>query len=347
MILFIYLTLISIFHASTRQLTDQYSNPIRSKLRLNKHNKFIIITLADLHYGEEPSLSWGPEQDFNSTRAINRFLDLQDPELVVFTGDQLTGEFMFKNYTKYVKQFTKPLRERGIKWSSVYGNHDIGPNVQRERILEEEQRYFGSYTKKSDKELEGVGNYLLKVYDKKSRKKNKKDKLKMLMYFLDSRGGYEKEGEPGIPMEIGKNALKWLETSLKFYKLKDNSLPILLFFHVPTIQFHYAKEKYPMNCSLDALNEDGVTPQDNDTGLFNIIKNYNVKGLFVGHDHGINWCCKYENINLCFCPHSGYGGYGTWERGIRIIELDYSKNGPLISTYNQFESGKKSKVYYL
>lgn len=46
------------------------------------------------HYGEESGTSWGPEQDLNSTRVLQTLLELENPDLVVFTGDQITAEFM-------------------------------------------------------------------------------------------------------------------------------------------------------------------------------------------------------------------------------------------------------------
>lgn len=29
---------------------------------------------------------------------------------------------------------------------------------------------------------------------------------------------------------------------------------------------------------------------------------------------------------ICFCKHSGYGGYGTWNRGARVVQLSFSSN---------------------
>ncbi|KAJ3272832.1 purple acid phosphatase, partial [Blyttiomyces sp. JEL0837] len=51
---------------------------------------------------------------------------------------------------------------------------------------------------------------------------------------------------------------------------------------------------------------------------------------FTGHDHGTGWCCPglkgshLEGIQFCFGKHSGYGGYGDWERGARVIELKFN-----------------------
>ena len=43
--------------------------------------------------------------------------------------------------------------------------------------------------------------------------------------------------------------------------------------------------------------------------------------VFVGHNHGLDWCCPYKKLWLCYARHTGYGGYGTWPKGARIIEI--------------------------
>jgi hypothetical protein len=56
-----------------------------------------------------------------------------------------------------------------------------------------------------------------------------------------------------------------------------------------------------------------------------------VSFLAVGHNHGNDYCCPYSNssdttLHVCFGRHSGYGGYGNWERGSRVYELTISRD---------------------
>lgn len=46
-----------------------------------------------------------------------------------------------------------------------------------------------------------------------------------------------------------------------------------------------------------------------------------MQAVFVGHNHGLDWCCPHKKLWLCFARHTGYGGYGSWARGARIIEV--------------------------
>jgi hypothetical protein len=36
---------------------------------------------------------------------------------------------------------------------------------------------------------------------------------------------------------------------------------------------------------------------------------------------GNAWCCALNRLQLCFGRHTGYGGYGDWARGSRIVRL--------------------------
>lgn len=42
----------------------------------------------------------------------------------------------------------------------------------------------------------------------------------------------------------------------------------------------------------------------------------------MGHNHGLDWCCPYKKLWLCFARHTGYGGYGSWARGARVLEIN-------------------------
>jgi hypothetical protein len=67
------------------------------------------------HYGENPESDWGPEQDLNSTKVIRDVLRWEHPDFVVFTGDQVTGEFMYPNVTEYMDILLRPLVDGGYR----------------------------------------------------------------------------------------------------------------------------------------------------------------------------------------------------------------------------------------
>lgn len=43
--------------------------------------------------------------------------------------------------------------------------------------------------------------------------------------------------------------------------------------------------------------------------------------------------------HVCFCKHTGYGGYGNWNRGSRILKLT-SDDGVEVETWVRMENGE-------
>ncbi len=85
-----------------------------------------------------------------------------------------------------------------------------------------------------------------------------------------------------------------------------------------------------------------------------------VIAVFCGHNHGNDYVGKFGDLLLCYgrlfvfayltvLRHTGYGGYGTWERGARIIELtgmqcillSATENPWQISTWIRYEDGRR------
>ena len=57
----------------------------------------------------------------------------------------------------------------------------------------------------------------------------------------------------------------------------------------------------------------------------------------TGHNHGLDWCCPYEKLWPCFARHTGHGGYGSWPRGARVVEV--SEKPFTIESWIRMENG--------
>lgn len=62
-----------------------------------------------------------------------------------------------------------------------------------------------------------------------------------------------------------------------------------------------------------------------------MLKEVGVHSVYSGHDHGNSWCGvwpgKKGGPKICFVKHTGYGGYGTWRRGSRVLGLSFGGGG--------------------
>ncbi|XP_072979698.1 probable inactive purple acid phosphatase 16 [Typha angustifolia] len=322
------------------------SNP--DSLRFSAFSSFKIALFADLHYGENAWTDWGPAQDDKSDGVMSAVLDKENPDFVIYLGDIITANNLpIPNASLYWDRAISPTRRRGIPWATIFGNHDDAPfewpsdwfsstgipqvycppanmsfsddgvcsfrGTQRIEILKMEiNNNRLSYSKNGPKELwPSVSNYVLQVLSSRDLE------TALLLYFLDSGGGT-------YPEVIANAQVKWFQMQSQLIN-PDRKVPELIFWHVPSIA--YSKVAPTHNCEIrkpciGSINKEGVASQEAEWGIMDILASRpSVKAIFVGHNHGLDWCCPYENLWLCFARHTGYGGYGNWPRGARIIQI--------------------------
>ncbi|KAH9293746.1 hypothetical protein KI387_041047 [Taxus chinensis] len=315
------------------------------------NSSFRIAIFADLHFGESASTDWGPLQDQNSTRVMSNVLHTENPDFVVYLGDVLTANNIpIKNATKYWEQAVWPTRSKNIPWASVFGNHDdmafewpqewfgnLGvPSIQcsdsslatgsdqmadcyfqgttRVELLETDAQHDLSHSLYGPESLwPSVSNYVLEIASYKHPKSPA-----ALLYFIDSGGG-------SYPEVISNSQARWFQqTSAK--RNPSSRIPEIIFWHIPSQAY---KQIAPQpGCPIKdpcvgSINLESVASQEAEWGIMDILtdRRTSVKAVFVGHNHGLDWCCPHKSLWLCFSRHTGYGGYGNWPRGARILEL--------------------------
>ncbi|XP_057855227.2 probable inactive purple acid phosphatase 16 [Cryptomeria japonica] len=317
-------------------------------------SSFKIAIFADLHYGENAWSEWGPQHDEASTNAMSTLLDDEKPDFVVFLGDVITANnLLVRNATKYWEQAISPTRSRNIPWASVFGNHDdtafvwdveqmgwlsgsVGfPSIQcpdsslatgveqmvdcyfqgttRAELMQMDAQQSLSHSSFGPQSLwPSVSNYVLEIASYKNP-----TTPAALLYFLDSGGG-------SYPELISDSQGKWFQQTAA-QKNPDSRIPEIVFWHIPSQAYKDIAPPagYPIkDPCVGSLNEDQVASQEEELGIMDILTSRtSVKAVFVGHNHGSDWCCPSKNLWLCYARHTGYGGYGTWKKGARILEL--------------------------
>jgi len=317
---------------------------------------------------------WGPQQDINSVKVINKVLDAESPDLVVLNGDLITGENTFlENSTHYIDQIVGPLVQRGLTWASTYGNHDSGLNLSRDAMLEREHRWPNSRTANMVRTKDaGVTDYYLPVYGPGSS-----NTPELILWFFDSRGGFyfqrrdARGNGVGQPDWVDISVVRWFQqTTAELTQRHGRRIPSLAFVHIPT----NASQAVQTEAGLDAHRDPGINddyvlagqaqgwcPDGRNDGscayggqdvpfMQALTTTYGLMALFSGHDHGDTWCYKWKGVlpgmvvagnglNLCFGQHSGYGGYGNWIRGARQVKVSLEKLKKLeVDTWVRLES---------
>ena len=327
-----------------------------------------IAQFADLHYGEAPSLPWGPEQDTNSSRVMRNIIHAESAaglDLVVFSGDQITGNNVVHNATNVMMEVFSEVVRSQLRFATIFGNHDDAPldppvfrrrrlstTTRRELLAFEQATYpqlsvtcgasdttmptmYGLPEQCPQSAAPSVSNYYVLLPNATAPR--------AVLYFLDSGGGSYDE-------QLLVAATSWLENVTVGLEAVYGVLPSLVFVHIPTPEYPIAATQ-PGACV--GMADDGITPTVGENDLITVLqKAGGARGVFVGHDHGNAWCCSFKSLSLCFGRHTGYGGYGTWDRGARILELQLTGNasapsGVGIHTYIRMEDGSINSMQWL
>ncbi|KVI08580.1 Metallophosphoesterase domain-containing protein [Cynara cardunculus var. scolymus] len=313
--------------------------PRDSSLRVagdGEGSSFKVALFADLHFGENAWTDWGPQQDLNSVNVMSTVLDVERP----------ANNLPIHNASFYWDQAISPTRARNIPWASLFGNHDDAPfewpidwfsssgiphilcprvnssggdecsfkgTTRLELMRNEIMHSLLSYTGFGPRNLwPSVSNYVLTLV---SPKRDPKSPL-MFMYFLDSGGG-------SYPEVISSIQSEWFHNKSQEVN-PDSSVPEIVFWHIPSKAYEKVAKKAvgKRTQCVGSMFQERVAAQEAEMGMMKLLKERpSVKAVFVGHNHGLDWCCPYEKMWLCYARHTGYGGYGNWARGARILEI--------------------------
>ncbi|CAL5207605.1 unnamed protein product [Lathyrus oleraceus] len=365
------LWLLSLFFTvqSSSYLQNQTSSAIRFKLErqitMRAGAPLKVALFSDLHFGEDAWTNWGPLQDVNSIKVMNTVLDDECPDFVIYLGDVITANnIMIGNASLYWDQATSPARNRGIPWASVFGNHDdasfqwplhwfSAPGIPpihcsqtaeeecsfretgRLELMKNEIKHSASFSRYGPRNLwPSVSNYVLQVLAP--------DDLQSpvaFLYFLDSGGG-------SYPEVISSGQAEWFLQKAKEIN-SDSRVPEIIFWHIPSKAYEVVAPKFgiPKRC-VGSINKEKVAAQEAETGIMDLlVKRTSVKAIFVGHNHGLDWCCPYKKLWLCYARHTGYGGYGDWPRGARILEISHKPFS--LRSWIRMEDGKVHSEFVL
>ena len=291
---------------------------------------------------------------------IGTILDAESPQLVVLNGDLITGENThLENSTHYIDQIVQPMLIRNVPWASAYGNHDQDFNISTVDLLAREHTWPNSLTQRmvpGDRDVVGITNYYLPIYPSSGST----DTPSLILWFFDSRSGK-------ISGKTGTEAFRedWVSPTVVdwFTRTRDTlnaqhggPIPSLAFFHVPTYSIFAFQQGGVSPTKQPGINDDIIAHQNQapydgkDVPFMKALAE--TEGLiatFSGHDHGDDWCFKWngqlQGMNIsahglvqCFGRHTGYGGYGTWTRGSRQIQVDETTLPDFVAkTWNRLE----------
>ncbi|MGN0522401.1 MAG: metallophosphoesterase family protein [Eubacterium sp.] len=303
-----------------------------------KNETFKILQIADTQEGTRVS----PD----TLDLINAALDREEPDLVVYSGDQIWGKRSFKGSKGKVEAvldaLTKPVRDRNIPFTVCFGNHDRQVGLSNEEQFEI-YKSFDGFIGESAQGIDGCANHVIEIFDG--------DELKFLLYLIDSHSnldiGYD---------NVHENQIEWYRKTRDSYEEKYSRLiPSIVIQHIPLCEIFelltevkkstkgavrgfrtHANRFYVLN--PDRVNKEGfmkespADPQVN-SGEFDAFREKGeVLGVYFGHDHNNSFNGRVDGIDLGYTQGAGFHVYGPGkDRGVRIIEL---KKDCTLDTYD-------------
>lgn len=194
-----------------------------------------------------------------------------------------------------------------------------------------------------------------------------------ILWFFDSQGGTNYQvprwnfwGGRTQPNFVTPSTVSWFLSSASSLSAKYGTLPSLAFVHIPPTSFLNFQKKELKNRGkggdgrFPGLNDEPVSNQGEgrwgvkDKGFMEALRETEgLHSVYSGHDHGDSWCGVWgdgdgedQGPKLCFVKHTGYGGYGEWRRGSRVLNLDFGEEvgrgdgyGMKVDTWVRLEEG--------
>jgi len=309
------------------------------ELRFSKDGKFKIVQFTDTHLTELESKGKDEPKEVMAERAaklekelfaaINKVLDEEKPDLVVFTGDNvLTKNQPFEQWRKLVA----PAVSRGIPWAAVMGNHDFEcTGKPQKEIMGFLETLPLSLCKRGPEELGGGGNYIALIKDANS------NQPRAALYFMDSGTYADKKLAEGYAW-FSFDKIQWFRKQSEAMDKANGGapLPSLAFFHIPFPEF----DKAFATCKTVGTKKENVCSPQVSSGMFvAMLESKSILGCFVGHDHDNDCMSSLNGIGLAYGRKTGAFCYFNLPvSGGRAIEL--SEGSRSFSTWIRLGNGE-------
>lgn len=304
-----------------------------------------------LRFPEDGKLKIAVFSDLQTTQNVPRnlledlcaVLDAEEPDLVVFLGDQVEGKHPWvhlgdneANVKRIIDQILAPVTERNIPFAVVFGNHDAqDAGVDKETQMAYYRTFPGCLAEDEGDSLPGCGTYHLLYYTADG------SRPALNLYFVDSLE-YGPGGGYGC---VTEEQAAWCRTVGESLSASNGGTPVpaLVFQHiiVPEIYsvFTRVQDKnedgafagkgigqgswYTAPAGMEGL-EEAPCPPESSNGQFAAWREAgDVIAAFFGHDHVNSFTACLDGIRLTACPGATWTSYNSGsQRGVRIIEID-------------------------
>lgn len=304
-------------------------------LRFNKDGKFTILNISDIQDGY-------PINPLTKDYII-KTLELVKPDLVVLTGDNVSGYDIpeEKDAENAIREFMDIFEEKNIKVAAVFGNHDDEETKStKEHQLSIYQSYKCYVGEKGFCIKDRVGTYNLPIM------KSDGSGYGFNLWLTDS-GTYNTENDYGGYACVYKEQIEWYkETSAALKKQNDGkAVPSINFQHIIVPEIWSAlketkilwfgrvmRGKNALNDktrfytlpddAIGQLREYPCPPVYNNGQFDAMLEMGDVLATVSGHDHENTFEIDYKGIKIINTPTVGFHSYNDINVGTRVFVID-------------------------
>jgi 3',5'-cyclic AMP phosphodiesterase CpdA len=266
-----------------------------------------LLQVTDLHLGKKDF--W--RQDLTTFKRIRRLVEMHNPDLIVVTGDLLTGEKYFGSLlAAFAVEFLDSLQR---PWVYVFGNHDVEGGFGRDQIYEVFRSspwcILGSHK---------VGNQWVKKYDYVVDIKVARQAEPAWQLF-----GFDSGSEAGFK-SIKDDQIAWFkEVSQETKRARGHAVRAVCFFHIPLKQYQELWNDASI-VKTGERKEEVSYEEDDGTPYRAFLEMKNIEATFCGHDHYNNfWGKTKDGIILAYGYISGEATRAAWPTGGKLIRLSF------------------------
>ncbi|MDR0962320.1 MAG: metallophosphoesterase family protein [Mediterranea sp.] len=296
-------------------------------LRFHPDGTFKIVQFTDTHY------KVGVAASDTMIDCVNKVLDAEKPDLVIFTGDVIYNAPAEEGLRTVLAQVSR----RKIPFAVVFGNHDDEQGLSRPQLYDIVRTVPGNLLPSRGEA--SSPDYTLTIHASTNAKKDA-----ATLYCMDSNAYSQVKGVGGYDWFHG-NQVAWFRRQAAAVKAANqgDTIPALAFFHIPLPEYREATAS-PNAILRGTRMEKACSPELN-SGMFVAMKEAgDVMATFVGHDHDNDYAVMWYDILLAYGRYTGGNTvYNHLPNGARVIRLNegtrtfttwlHLRNGQIVDKY--------------
>ncbi|MCH4053187.1 MAG: metallophosphoesterase family protein [Atopobiaceae bacterium] len=303
----------------------------------SKDGTLTVMQVADVQEGVDVR----PE----TTMLLERALDACEPDLVVFTGDQLKGYSLSLRLSgeagirKTIADILRPATDRGIPFAVTYGNHDCQAGLVNERLEEIYRELPGCMNAVFGDEGKEPGTFCVPIMASDG------SGPAMAVWLADSGGDATMGGYEAFDPET----TRWLvESATELDRSCAHRVPGILFQHIPMpdvydclreaapgetgvpgYRTHYRPgQRLRLDERFAVEGEVGevICCGNENTGEFDaLVAQGDFFAAFFGHDHKNSFVARRRGMLLGYSPTASFSSYGPGlDRAVRVLRFSES-----------------------